>query len=183
MVGGAWYGGLPRVGALVCLCCTICQLHTFTADRDCDGLSPTSAPAFVWGGGVLALGYVGALTWTWVGVAGAAANRATIAAAGGVEAIVQGMQAHVGVAAVQEDGTGALGSLASNGALLHHLWWHCVVRGAWLAAAGQRVLFVCFALSATCTRWMQRHRHGLTPTCATAAACGGAVPGPGHVGY
>ena len=119
----------------------------------------------------------------WVGVALAADNQATIVAAGGVEAIVQGMQAHLGVAVVQEDGIGALGSLAANGALLHHLWWRYVVRGAWCAAAGQRVLLVDFALSATCTRLMQRHRHGLSPTCATGVACGGAVPGPGHVGY
>ena len=47
------------------------------------------------------------------------ANQVTIAAAGGVEAVVQGMQAHVGVAAVQETGAGALSNLAANGALVH----------------------------------------------------------------
>ena len=44
-------------------------------------------------------------------------NRATIVAAGGVEAIVQGMRAHVGVAEVQRHGAGALWSLATNGEL------------------------------------------------------------------
>ena len=42
----------------------------------------------------------------------------TIVAAGGVEAIVQGTQAHVGVAGVQEHRAGALRSLATNGTLL-----------------------------------------------------------------
>ena len=61
-----------------------------------------------------------------VGVACAADNQVTIAAAGGVEVIVQGMQAHVGVAAVQEEGAGALTNLAFNGPLLlQHLWWRC----------------------------------------------------------
>ena len=47
-------------------------------------------------------------------------NHTTIAAAGGVEAVVQGMRAHVGVAAVQGQGAGALGNLAANnGALVH----------------------------------------------------------------
>ena len=55
------------------------------------------------------------------GRACAAANQATIVAAGGVEAIVQGMQAHVGVATVQESGAAALWNLAANGPLLHHL--------------------------------------------------------------
>ena len=45
------------------------------------------------------------------------AHKAAIAAAGGVEAIVQGMEAHVGVAGVQEWGAGALWNLAAgNGA-------------------------------------------------------------------
>ena len=72
----------------------------------------------------------------WVCVACADANKVAIAAAGGVEAVVQGMQAHVGVVAVQENGAGALRSLAANGTWLHHLSWRCVVRGALLAAAG-----------------------------------------------
>ena len=46
------------------------------------------------------------------------ANKDTIAAAGGVEAIVQGMTAHVGVAQVQEWGAGALWALGSNCELL-----------------------------------------------------------------
>jgi len=71
-----------------------------------------------------------------VGVVCADANKASVAAAGGVEAIVQGMQAHVGVAGVQERGAGALRNLAANGTLLADLWWRCVVRGAWVAAAG-----------------------------------------------
>ena len=45
-------------------------------------------------------------------------NQVTIAEAGGVEAVVQGMQAHVGVAAVQERGAGALMNLALDGALV-----------------------------------------------------------------
>ena len=54
----------------------------------------------------------------------AVANRVTIAAAGGVEAVVQGMKAHVGAAAMQKHGAAALQSLACiNGALL--------VRGGW----------------------------------------------------
>ena len=53
----------------------------------------------------------------------AVANRVTIVAAGGVEAVVQGMKAHVGVAAVQEPGVWALHNLAINGALM--------VRGGW----------------------------------------------------
>ena len=46
------------------------------------------------------------------------ANQVAIAAAGGMEAVVQGMQAHVGVAAVQESGAGALRNLAVNGAFV-----------------------------------------------------------------
>ena len=107
-------------------------------------------------------------------------NEVTIAAAGGVEAIIQGMQAHVGVAGVQENGAGALKNLAANGVLLHHLWWPCVVRGARRAAAGRRVSLVGVALSATCTHVTQRHRHGLSPTRATAV--GGGVVGLGNVG-
>ena len=68
---------------------------------------------------VLAL-WVHSLTCPWVGVTCAAANQVAIAAAGGVEVIVQGMQAHVGVAGVQEHGPRALSMLASNGALFHH---------------------------------------------------------------
>ena len=61
------------------------------------------------------------MTCAWVGVACAAANQATIAAAGGVEAIVQGMQAHVGVAGIQDAGADALGNLAANnGSSFHH---------------------------------------------------------------
>ena len=56
-----------------------------------------------------------------MGVTCAAANRETIAAAGVVDAIIQSMQAHVGVAAVQEHGAGALWVLAMNGALSHRL--------------------------------------------------------------
>ena len=63
-------------------------------------------------------------------VACAADNKVTIAAAGGAEAIIQGMHAHVSVAAVQKGGAGALGNLAANGVLLHHLWWRCVACGA-----------------------------------------------------
>ena len=76
------------------------------------------------------------LKYPWVGVAWAAANRVPIAAAGGVEAIIQGMHAHVGVAAIQENGAAALWSLTADGALWHHCWWRCVVRGACRAAAG-----------------------------------------------
>ena len=54
-----------------------------------------------------------------VNVACAAANRVTIAATGGVEVIVQGMHAHVGVVAVQELGAWAFCRLGSNGALFH----------------------------------------------------------------
>ena len=61
------------------------------------------------------------MTCPWVGVACAADNQVTIAAAGGVEAIVQGMRAHVGVAAVQEHGAAALRNLAVDGALWHRL--------------------------------------------------------------
>ena len=77
-----------------------------------------------------------------MGVACAAANQVTIAVAGGVEAIVQGMQAHEGEAGVQRQGTGALGKLALNGTLSHHVWWRCVVRCARRAAAGLRVLLL-----------------------------------------
>ena len=45
------------------------------------------------------------------------ANKLTIAAAGGVEAVVQSMRAHVGVAGVQKRGAGALWALARNGEL------------------------------------------------------------------
>ena len=45
------------------------------------------------------------------------ANKGSTVAAGGVEAIVQGMKAHVGVAAVQEHGAWALWNLAINGAV------------------------------------------------------------------
>ena len=63
-----------------------------------------------------------------VGVACAAANQVIIAAAGGVEAIVQGMQAHVGVAMVQEHGAAALRNLAANnGALAHRVLSLCGV--------------------------------------------------------
>ena len=86
-----------------------------------------------------------------VGVACAAANRVTIVAAGGVEAIVQGMQAHVGVAAVQEEGVGALHNLAAYGTLRHH--WRCVVRGALRAAAGGRVSLVGVAQSTRTRVW------------------------------
>ena len=55
-----------------------------------------------------------------MGVPVAAANRVTIAAAGGVEAIVQGMQAHVGVAGVQDNGAAALWFLAASGTLWHY---------------------------------------------------------------
>ena len=68
-------------------------------------------PGHVWGG---------ELACVWVGVVCAEANQVTIAAAGGVEVIVHGMQAHVGVVAVQEDGAWALRSLATNGTLWHH---------------------------------------------------------------
>ena len=79
-------------------------------------------------------------TCLWVGATCAAANRVTIATAGGVDAIIQGMQAHVGVAAVQEDGAGALTHLAKNGALSHRLCCRCVVH-AWLRLVGVRCLF------------------------------------------
>jgi len=80
--------------------------------------------------------YVGALMCAWVGVACTAANRVTIAAAGGVEAVVQGMQGHLGVAGVQDLGVAALWNLAvNNGAFRHRLWCSCVVCGAWQAAA------------------------------------------------
>ena len=52
-------------------------------------------------------------------VACADADEGTIVAAGGVEAIVQGMRAHVGVAGVQQSGAGALWNLAGDGALAH----------------------------------------------------------------
>jgi len=91
------------------------------------------------------------LTCAWVCVACAAANRVSIAAVGGVDAIVQGMQAHVGVAAVQEKGAGALSNLSVNGTLWHHLWWRCVVCGARRVPAGGRVLLAGVAPSATCT--------------------------------
>ena len=61
------------------------------------------------------------LTCVWAGVACAAANRVTIAAGGGVEVVIQGMQAHRGVAGVQGQGVGALSILACNGALCHRL--------------------------------------------------------------
>jgi len=80
-----------------------------------------------------------------------------------VEAIIQGMQAHVGVAAVQKHGAGALWSLTANGTLWHHLWWRCVLCGARRVAAGRRVLLVGIAPSATCTHVTQRHRHGSHP--------------------
>jgi len=68
---------------------------------------------------------------------------------------VQGMHAHVGVAAIQENGAAALWSLTADGALWHHCWWRCVVRGACRAAAGWCVLLVGVPRSATCTRSMQ----------------------------
>ena len=72
---------------------------------------------------MLGPGHVGyCLTCPWVGVTCAAANQVTIAAAGGVEAIVQGMHAHVGVAAVQKNCAGALRRLAVNGTWWHHFW-------------------------------------------------------------
>ena len=63
----------------------------------------------------------GDLACAWVVVVCADANKVSIAAAGGVGAIVQSMQAHVGVAGVQEHGVGALANLAWNGTL-----WHCL---------------------------------------------------------
>jgi len=48
--------------------------------------------------------------------------------------------------------------------------------------AGHRLLLVAVALSATCTCFMHRNRDGLSPMCAPAFVCGGAAPGPGHVG-
>ena len=106
----------------------------------------------------------------------------TIAAAGGVEAIIQGMQAHVGVAAIQENGTAALISLAANGTLWHHLWWRCVVCAARRVATGGFVLLDGVTPSATCTHVKQRRCHGLTPTRATGVVCRGGVLGSGHVG-
>ena len=85
---------------------------------------------------------------------------------------MQGMQAHVGVAGVQDNGAAALWFLAASGTL-----WHYIVValcGAWWRGG--------VALSATCTRVMQCHRHGLSPTRATVAACGGGVLGHGHAG-
>ena len=74
--------------------------------------------------------WCGDLACAWIGVVCADASKVSAAAAGGVETIVQGMQAHVGVAGVQEHGAGALSTLAANGVLLHRLRWRCVVRGA-----------------------------------------------------
>ena len=95
------------------------------------------------------------LTCAWVCVACAAANRVSIAAVGGVEAIVEGMQAHVGVAAVQEHGARALLNLtASNGALLERLWWRCMCGEWWCVALWTvwgRCGGVCVAPPAMCT--------------------------------
>ena len=67
-------------------------------------------------------------TCAWVNVTRAAANQVTIVAAGGAEAIIQGMQGHVGVAGVQEHGARALVKLtANNGALVHRVCCRCVV--------------------------------------------------------
>ena len=56
---------------------------------------------------------------------------------------MQGMQAHVDVAAVQEQGVEALANLAvNNGVLLDHVCWRCVVCGARRVPAGGRVLLV-----------------------------------------
>jgi len=133
VVRGAW---LSAAGG----CAGLFVLHHLPActrlmHRDRHGLSPTPYNCCcVWW---WCAGSWPCLTCLWVGVACAGANHVPIAAAGGVEAIVQGMQAHVGVAGIQEQGVGALANLAANGTLLHHLPWRCAERGAWLSAAGE----------------------------------------------
>ena len=122
MAGCRWWMCLFGCLAPSSTCTGVTQRHRY-------GLSPTWTPAFVCGGGGLGPGHVRALTaCPLVGVACAAANQLTIEAAGGVEAIVQGMQAHLGVAGVQDHGAAALWNLAANNrAFLHRLWWRCVV--------------------------------------------------------
>ena len=112
----ALYGAGCMAGCRVCACAcrTTCQC-TREMQLNCDILSPMGARGFARGGGLLGPGHVAALTCARVGAACTVANKISIAAAGGVAAIIQGMQAHVGVVGVQEHGTGALTSLAVNG--------------------------------------------------------------------
>ena len=118
-----------------------------------------------------------------MGVPFAAANGVTIAAAGGVEAIVQGMQAHVDLATVQEHGAAALWNVAANnGAELHRLWRRCVVCGVQCMAGWLWWACVRVAPSAACTRDMDLNRDDLSPMCASAFVCDGAATGLGLVG-